>query len=147
MKKENQIAPSGHLSSSHFSLVMCSSQCHLCWYQEWSLYKCVIWGVRGDMWQRSDAACGSSVCKDEEGQRVRGKQQMFSRRQAASFKVRKSFVIHHLQRFSVQFHRPSWKTRVRSLTHFSQWSVIDQIMKDIVSTEKLLTLDSVISRE
>lgn len=56
----------------------------------------------------SDAACGASIWKHEEGQRVSGKIQMSGRRLAASFKLRESFVIHHLQHFSVEFGGPSW---------------------------------------
>lgn len=58
---------------------------------------------------RSDAGRSPSICEDEEGQRVRRKLQPLSWRQTTSFKVRKSFIIHHLQHFPVQFHRPSEK--------------------------------------
>lgn len=57
----------------------------------------------------SDAACGASIWKHEEGQRVSGKIQMSGRRLVASFKLRESFVIHHLQHFSVEFGGPSWR--------------------------------------
>ncbi|CAK6980587.1 myosin light chain 5-like [Scomber scombrus] len=48
-----------------------------------------------------------SFGEDEEGQRIRRKLQMFSSWQTDSFQVRKSFIINHLQRFSVESHRPS----------------------------------------
>lgn len=89
-------------SSIQVILVLLSVNCHLVTPIDVSALESVA-----TCGLRSNAACGVGIWKHEKGQRVSRKIQMSSGRFEASFQFRESFVIHHLQHFSVQFCGPS----------------------------------------